>query len=261
MITAGIDMGARTIKVVVQRDGQAIGSALRIAGFDATATAREVLAAALAGARVDRSDVGCVVATGVGREEAPDRDRTLGELGCAARGAQHLYPAVRTVIDVGAEEARAIRCDGDGRVVDFAINDRCAAGAGVFTEAMARALEVPIEELGPLSLRSTRAVPVNAQCAVFAESEVVSMIHGNVAKEDMARAVHDAMASRIVSLVRRVGGGPPLALVGGLARNVGFVDSLRRGLAVEAIAIPDAPQLCGALGAALAAAAAEGGGR
>jgi len=187
-------MGAKTIKVVVLRDGGIVGQVALVGGFDATATAREAMARAFEQARCRRTDVERVVATGAGREEAPDKDRTMTEVSSAARGAVHMFPEVRTVVDVGAEEGRAIRCDARGKVVDFAINEKCAAGAGAFTEAMSRALEVPLEELGPLSLTSTEAIPLNAQCTVFAESEVVSMIHGNVAKKDMARAVHDAMA-------------------------------------------------------------------
>jgi len=255
MITAGIDMGSKTIKVVVLRDGQVIGQAIEVAGFETVSTARAAMEAALRCAGVTRGEVQRVVATGAGREEAPDRDRTVTEVGCAARAAVHLFPDTRTVIEVGAEEGRAIRCDGKGRVLDFAINEKCAAGAGAFTEAMARALEVSVEELGPLSLNSETAISINAQCVVFAESEVVSLIHGNVAKADVARAVHDAMASRVVSMVRRVGLDPAVTLLGGLARNVGFVDSLRRNLEGSALNIPADPELSGALGAALAAAA------
>jgi len=260
MITAGIDMGARTIKALVLRDGEPLGKSLVLAGFDTEASAKEALQAALADACVERSDVSRIVATGAGRDDAPDKDATLTDVGCAVRGAARLFPGVRTVIDVGAEEGRAIRCDEAGKVVDFAINEKCAAGSGAFTEAMARALEVPIEDLGALSLQSTKTIPMNAQCAVFAESEVVSMIHGNVAKPDMARAVHDAIASRIVSMARKVGYSAPVVLVGGVARNVGFVDSLRRGLEVEALSIPEEPEFCSALGAALAAAEGATGG-
>lgn len=256
MISAGIDMGSKTIKAVVLRDRQIVGKAIEVAGFDAAATARAVLAAALAQAGLGRSALARLVATGTGREEAPDKDGTLTEVSCAARAAVHLYPDTRTVIEVGAEEGRAIRCDQTGRVLDFTINDKCAAGAGAFTEAMARALEVSVEELGPLSLQSTRVISMNAQCAVFAESEVVSLIHSNVAGADVARAVHEAMAGRIVSMVRKVGLTPAVTLLGGLARNVGLVDSLRRALAVEVLHIPEEPELCGALGAALVAAGA-----
>jgi benzoyl-CoA reductase subunit D len=125
---------------------------------------------------------------------------------------------------------------------------------------MARALEVPLDELGPLALQSARAVPMNAQCVVFAESEVVSMIHSNVPRPDMARAVHDAIAGRVAAMARRVGGDPPVVLMGGMARNTGFVDSLGRALEQE-LSIPPEPQHCGALGAALAAARRKRGSR
>jgi benzoyl-CoA reductase subunit D len=254
MRTAGVDMGAKTIKVIVLENGAIVGQAIAVAGFDAAATAQDTMAAALKSAGCERSEVDKVISTGAGRDAAPDKDRTMTEVSAVARGAIELFPVVRTVIDVGAEEGRAIRCDERGKVVDFAINEKCAAGAGAFTEAMARALQVPLDQLGPLSLKSAKPTPLNAQCTVFAESEVVSMIHSNVPKEDMARAVHDAMASRIVSLVRKVGYNPPVALVGGLARNVGFVDSLRRGLEIDTLNIPVEPEFCGALGAALTAA-------
>jgi benzoyl-CoA reductase subunit D len=254
MLTAGIDMGAKTVKVVVLVDGEVLGRAIRVAGFDPIEAAREVMEAALGEAGVARADLDAVVATGAGRDDAPDRDSTMTmtEVGCAARGAVHLFPNARLVVDAGAEEGRAIRCDERGKVVDFAINEKCAAGTGAFTEAMARALEVPLEELGALALRSTRAIPMNAQCVVFAESEVVSMIHNNVPKPDIARSVHDAIASRMAALVRRVGFDPEVVLVGGLALNTGFVDSLRRGLDLEKLSIPEHPEYTCALGAALA---------
>ena len=164
-----------------------------------------------------------------------------------------LYPDARTVIDVGAEEGRAIRCNPEGKVLDFALNEKCAAGAGAFTEAMSRALEVNIEEFGSMSLQSENAVPMNAQCAVFAESEVVSLIHQRTPKADIARAVHDAIASRITSMVRKIGFEPDVVLIGGVANNPGFLDSMRRDLETE-IMVPDNPEFVGALGAALAAA-------
>ena len=254
MITAGIDMGAKTIKVVVLRDGKVAGQVIKLAGFDTTRSAEEAMQEALTRTGISRSEVSAIVSTGAGREDAPDKDRSMSEVGSAARGAAHLFAGARMILDVGAEEGRAIRRDESGRVVDFAVNEKCAAGAGAFTEAMARALEVPIEDLGPLSLKSTQAVPMNAQCAVFAESEVVSMIHNNTPKPDMARAVHDAIASRIISMARKVGYDPPVVLIGGMARNAGFVDALKRGLEIDNLNIPDEPEFCSALGAALAAA-------
>ena len=138
-------------------------------------------------------------------------------------------------------------------VMDFALNEKCAAGAGAFTEAMSRALEVSVEELGQMSLRSEKATPMNAQCAVFAESEVVSLLHNKTPKEDISRAVHDAIASRIVSLARKVGFEPDVVFIGGVAHNAGFVDSLERALECK-VTIPEHPEYVGAYGAALAAA-------
>lgn len=254
MITAGIDMGTKTIKVVIQKNGEVLGRAIAEAGFNASAVARKVLDSALSETNINRSQVAKLIATGAGSEQVPEKDKTVTQVECAVRGARHLFPDVLTVIDVGAEESRAIRCDACGRVVDVAHNEKCAAGAGAFTEALARALETSVDELGPLSRQSKQATSINAQCVVFAESEVVSMIHDNVPKPDMIRAVHDAIAGRIVSMAQKLGKKTPIALVGGLARNVGFVDSLVRGLQVEAVRIPEHPEFCVALGAALTAA-------
>lgn len=253
MITTGIDVGAKNVKVVIQEDGKILGKSLVVAGLDAKAAIKKAFEAALKDANLSRDKVEKVFATGAGRKEVEDSDDSYTEVGADAAGVSFLYPEARTVIDVGAEEGRAIRVDERGKVVDFAINERCAAGAGAFTEAMARALEVPLEELGPLSLTSTKAVPMNAQCAVFAESEVVSLIHAKTEKQDIARAVHDAMASRITSMTRRVGVEPEVALIGGVAKNPGFLDSLQRDLELEVL-VPEHPEYVSALGAALLAA-------
>jgi benzoyl-CoA reductase subunit D len=169
-----------------------------------------------------------------------------------ARGAAWLFPSVRTVLDVGAEEGRGIRCGPGGKVGDFVLNEKCAAGAGTFTETMARTLEIKLEDMGRLSMSSQKAIPMNTQCAVFAESEVVSLLHAKTAKEDIARAIHDAIAGRISSLAKTVGLEEDVVLIGGLARNIGFVDSLNRSLELEPL-IPEEPEFVGALGAALIA--------
>ena len=253
MITAGIDVGAKTIKVIVLMDGKVIGRSMVMGGLDQKKSADEALQKALAEAKVAREQIAKIYATGAGRTHAPFSNGDITEVGADARGAYSLFPTARTVIDVGAEEGRSIRIDGTGKVVDFAVNEKCAAGAGSFTEAMARALEVPLEELGSLSLKSTQAVPMNAQCAVFAESEVVTMVHNKVPKADMARAIHEAIASRITSMVRKVGFEKDVVLIGGVARNVGFVKALERDLGVE-VKIPQEPEFVGALGAAISAA-------
>ncbi len=253
MITAGLDIGAKTVKIVILKNDDIIGQTLVMAGFDVRESLKKAWEEVLPKARLQINQIDRIVATGAGRKAADMAHDQTTEVSAGAKGAFFLNSQVRTVIDVGAEEARAIKINGSGKVVDFAINEKCAAGSGAFTEAMARALEVTLEELGPLSLKATQAVNMNAQCAVFAESELVSLVHAKTPKADMARAVHDAIADRIVSMVRRVGMQKEIMLIGGLARNVGFLESLKRELETE-ILIPENPEFVSALGAALIAA-------
>ena len=252
MIYAGIDMGAKNIKMVLLRKDDILYKGLEPGGFDSKTALSGLMEEALARTGISRCDIEKISATGVGRNEVDIADEKVNEVTAAARGAVYFFRAARTVIDVGAEEGRGIRCDENGKVVDFEINEKCAAGAGSFTEAMARALEIPVEEMGALSLRSTKEIPMNAQCVVFAESEVVSLVHAKTPKEDIIKAVHDAIASRISLMVRKVGLEPDIVLIGGLGRNVGFVDSLKKNLESD-IRIPREPEFVGAVGAALVA--------
>ncbi len=255
MFTAGVDVGAKTIKIILLKDNLIIGQTIIPVGYDLRESMQAAWADALPQVGVQLNQIDRIISTGAGRKEVSEAHGQVSEVSAVARGAIGLEPRIRTVIDVGAEEARAIRIDAGGKVVDFAINEKCAAGTGAFTEAMARALEVTIGQLGPLSLQSTKAVAMNAQCAVFAESELVTLIHSQIPKPDIARAVHEAIADRIVSLVQRVGMEKEVMLVGGVARNVGLVESLRRELDTE-IFIPETPETVSAYGAALLAAGA-----
>lgn len=252
MNVVGIDCGAKFVKALILEDDKVRAKSSVLSGFDQKAAAQEALDRALKEAGLKKEDVIQITATGAGKEEASFAQNMITEVSANAKAVNLLFPSVRTVIDVGAEEGRAIKINDKGKVIDFAINEKCAAGVGAFTETMARALEVELEEMGPMSLKSQRSVPMNAQCAVFAESEVVSLIHAKYAKEDIVRAVHDAMADRIASMIRRIGVEAEVALVGGLARNVGFVDSLKRDLKQDLV-IPDDPEYSCALGAAFAA--------
>jgi benzoyl-CoA reductase subunit D len=253
MITMGIDIGAKTIKVLLLKDGEVLAKDIAIGGLEEKKIAEELAEGVLKKAGLSRDDVDHVVTTGAGRKSAPYFDDEVTEIGAAAKGTRFLFPSARTVIEVGAEEGRGTRCDESGRVTDFVINEKCAAGSGAFTESMSRALEVSIEDFAQLSLKSTKQIPMNAQCAVFAESEVVSLVHAKTSKEDIARAVHDALAERVISMVRRVGIERDVAIIGGMARNPGFIDSLQRGLEFEVL-VPQDPDFIGALGAALTAA-------
>lgn len=258
MITAGIDCGAKNTKVVILKDEDVIGKSSVLSGFDQKGAAQEAFDEALKQANIAKEDIKYITATGAGKKEVDFANSTVTEVGADAKGVGKLFPSAKTIIDIGAEEGRAIKSDGNGKVIDFAINEKCAAGAGSFTESMARALEVPVEELGDLSLKSTKEIQMNAQCAVFAESEVVSLVHAKTPKEDMAKAVHDAIASRITSMVRKIGVEKDIALIGGVANNKGFVQSLKSDLETE-ILMPDDPEFVTALGAAIVASERAGG--
>ncbi len=252
MAVAGVDMGAKTIKVVILDKGKVLAQNLILGGREKEKLAQQAFDEAVRKAGVSRDDIKHVTATGIGRKRVTFANDDVTVVTADAAGAAHLFPSVRTVIDVGAEEGRAIRCDEKGKVKDFAINEKCAAGAGMFIEATARAMETKVEDMGPLSLQSKQKIEMNAQCAVFAESELVSLIHRKIPKVDIIHAVHDAIASRISSLASTIEVQKDVALIGGMAKNVGFVDALKRSLGMEVL-IPKEPEFVGALGAALIA--------
>ena len=250
MIQVGIDVGAKFIKALILRDGNVIAKEKIPAGFECKENVKKLFNLVLLKAGISRDEVNSITSTGSGRKEVDFATKSVTDVTAASKGAISLYPEVHTVIDVGAEEGRSIRCNKDGKIIDFAINEKCAAGAGAFTEAMARALEISIEEFGDLSLKSNKEIPMNAQCAVFAESEVVSLLHAKTPKEDIAKSINDAVASRITSMVRKVGFEKEIALIGGVAYNIGFIKSLETDLK-EKIIIPEDPEYISAYGAAL----------
>jgi benzoyl-CoA reductase subunit D len=253
MIVAGIDCGAKSTKTVILREGRIIGRGRVPTGFDQAAAVRGSLEAALRDAGLDEKDVERIGGTGAGQGEITMAAVKVSEIRAIGLAAARLFPSARTVTDVGAERARAARITARGRVEDFAINEKCAAGTGAFLEAMARALEVRLDEMGPLSMKSNRTIPMNSQCAIFAESEVVGLIHAKTPKEDISRAIHDAMAGRIASMIRRIGVNEDIAMMGGVGLNPGFVHALTKELGIAKVLVPDDPALGAALGAALAA--------
>ncbi len=252
MITAGIDLGTQSVKAVILKDGEVVSRGKAFSGFDPAEAAEKAFGEALKDAKLSLSDVNHITATGSGMDLAPNSNSTISMMGADAQAGVYLFPKARTIIDVGAEEARAVKCDEKGIMMDFVVNERCAAGAGAFIEAMARALEVKLEDMGPLSLKAERASSINASCVIFGESDVVTLIHRQESKPEIARAIFDAMADRISSMVYRLGVNPDVVLLGGVARDVGFVASLKRKLGVDVL-IPEYPEYAGALGAALVA--------
>lgn len=259
MITAGIDCGAKNTRTVIMKDGTILGKGEASTGFDPARAVDHSLNRAMQQAGVTRADIRWICGTGSGKNAVRIADESVNEIKAMARGAFYFFPGARTVADVGVEEGRAVKLDDQGNPVDFAVNEKCAAGAGAFIEAMARALEVSVEELGALCLQSDREIPLNAQCVIFAESEVVGLIHSNTAKADISRAIHDCIAGRIVSIIRRIGLHEDVVLIGGLARSPGFLCSMRRHLNVSRIYVPVDPEFGAAVGAAVLAA--EGAGR
>lgn len=246
-------MGIQTVKVVILKDGVVASRNKASSGFEPAKAAEQAFEEVLKAAKVSKTEVNQVLATGSGMEMAPYANGTVSMMGADAKAGVFLFPSARTVIDIGAEEARAVKCDERGFMMDFVVNERCAAGAGTFIEAMARALEVKLEEMGPLSLKAKRASPINASCVIFGESDVVTLIHRQESKPEIARAVFDAMADRVSSMVHRLGINLEVVLVGGVAKDVGFVESLKRNLGINLL-IPEYPEYAGALGAALTAA-------
>lgn len=252
MIVAGVDAGGKNVHIIIVKDGQTLAKTVAFSGINKAEAAEKLYDETLKQAGLKREDVERVVATGSSGGRVEFADGVIPDAAADARGVNQIMPSARTVIDVGAEEGRAIKISPQGKVLDFAINEKCAAGTGTFVDAMARALETPIEDLAELSLKSTKAIPMNAQCAVFGESEVVSLIHQRTSKPDIARAVHDAIAGRVGSVARIVGLEDDIVMIGGVALNNGFVDSLRRELKLD-VTVPEDPDFIGALGAAAAA--------
>lgn len=253
MISSGIDMGTQRVKVVILKDDKIIAQNQKFSGFDPSKVAEETFKEALQTAKISREEIQHITATGAGVNMVTFADSTISMMGADAKAGAYYFPSARTIIDVGAEDARAVKCDENGVMLDFVVNARCAAGAGTFIEAMARALEVELDDMGLLSLKAERASPINASCVIFAESDVVSLIHKEEPKSEIARAIFDAMSERVSSMARRLGVTPTIVLLGGVAKDVGFVKSLKRRLGTD-ILIPEEPIYAGAVGAALVAA-------
>ena len=250
MITAGIDMGSRTVKVVLLEDIKIEGTAqptyavkkthiMMPGDLDPDQAAEKVYDDVLLAAGLTRDQVSAVFATGAGRKQVAFATEGITEMTAGAKGASFMFPQGRTVVDVGAEEGRGMKTDAQGRAIDFAGNEKCAAGAGSFAEAMSRALQMTLKEFGDASLLS---------------SEVVSLIHSATPKNDIAKAVLDAVASRVCAMVRRVGIDGEVVLIGGMVHNAGFVQSLKSAMGVDTISLPEMPEYISALGCALIAA-------
>jgi len=249
MLVAGIDIGSGTTKSVVIDEAGAIRGRADVrtrANFELVA--QEALTTALAGAGA--GDVGYVATTGLGRYAVPTRDVQITDLTCAARGAAALFPTTRYVLDIGAQCSRAIKLRDGGKVKEFHMNEKCAAGSGGFLERAAKYLEVAVPDIGELSLHAARPQTISSVCAVLAETEIINHVSEGVAVENILRGIHNSLADRALLLLKRVGLDGEVTFVGGVARQAGMITALRDKLGV-AVNVPDGPQFTAALGAAL----------
>lgn len=251
-LCAGLDIGSLSTEVVVIGPQGIMGYSIVPTGSNIQRAIQSSMEKALKDAGVSQSHLSAVVATGYGRFNLSFPARQVTEITCHGRGASHLFPRTRTVIDLGGQDSKVIILDTRRRVVDFVMNDKCAAGTGRFLEVMAGALETCLEEMGSLSLRARKRISISSMCTVFAESEVVSLIAQGASREDIIGGIHDSIASRIYRMAKRLPIEGEITFTGGVAKNLGMVEVLRRRFKAS-INLPDEPQIVGALGAALIA--------
>ena len=254
MIIGGCDVGSATGKALIMKNETIIAYAIIASTTKPEETAYKVMDEALRKAGLlSLQELGYVVGTGYGRVKIPFANENISEITCHAKGAYWLCPTVRTVIDIGGQDSKVMGIDERGKVRDFTLNDKCAAGTGRFFEAMARTLGVELQELSSLSLQSERPAHITSQCSVFAESEVISLINEGVDIVDIAAGLHMSVAGRLSSQVRSVGLVEDVTVSGGCAKNKGLVKRLEEKLGINIRMLPGDPQIVGALGAALIA--------
>jgi predicted CoA-substrate-specific enzyme activase len=252
MITIGIDVGSITAKAAVVRDGAVIAAKLILTGYNARHAGENVFELIMKETGIDPSAVAKIISTGYGRNSVMIADKTVTEITCHAAGAHYLNPDVRSVIDIGGQDSKAIALDENGNVKDFAMNDKCAAGTGRFLEVMAKALEVDLDNFGTFSLSADQPSKISSLCTVFAESEVISLISKGEKRENIIAGIHESIAARVAAMANRTGLKPPIMMTGGVARNVGVVKALEKKIAQQ-IEVSPQSQLTGAIGAALLA--------
>ncbi|MBM3167377.1 MAG: 2-hydroxyglutaryl-CoA dehydratase [Chloroflexi bacterium] len=252
MYFAGIDIGSTMTKAVIVDSGGQILSVIKgPTGPEHRQLANEVMQNALAQGKLKLDDIAYIVATGYGRLNVPFADRQITELTCHARGVFSQFPLVRTAIDIGGQDAKCMKIT-DGKMVDFAMNDKCAAGTGRFLEMVAATLGIGLEDMGPMSLKSTKKVSISNFCTIFAQQEIVSQLSEGEKVEDIIAGLHDALASRVAALARRLKVEPDVVLTGGVAKNIGIVKAMSDNLGCQLL-VPQDPLITGALGAAMLA--------
>jgi predicted CoA-substrate-specific enzyme activase len=251
MIVAGCDVGSLSAEAVILENGSILGSEIIRVRPKAEQSAHDVMEKVLEKLSLKHDDIAYTVATGYGRETIPFADDNVSEISCHGRGAHFLVDSIRTVIDVGGQDCKAIRVDADGNLEDFVMNDKCAAGTGRSLELNSEALGVDVSELGPLSLKSTESIVITSQCSIFTELEIMHLLMEDKSTADIAAGINEAMARRVKMLAGKVGIKSDIGMTGGVSKNVGVVKYLEEALGVNFVEFTEDPQIIGALGAAL----------
>jgi len=247
-------MGAQTTKVVILEGGRILAAVTLQTGESGESEARQAMEEVLRQARLKLEDIESVVATGTGRMNVLFARKQRSIVSCLARGTHFLFPTARTVLDAGAESSTAIRLSAEGTVEDSASNDKCAAGGGIFLDTMSRMLRIPVAELGAVSLKATHAQPLSSTCAVFAESEVVSLVHRSppVPIANILAGIHESVVARLFGLAQRVGMQPEVMMSGGVSKNIGIIRAMEAKVG-RPVLVPEDSQTVVALGAPLVA--------
>ena len=252
MITVGVDVGSITAKAAVINDDGIAATKVILTGYNSKNAGKQVFKGVLTNAGIESSQVDCIIATGYGRNSVNFADKAVTEITCHAAGAHYLNPDIRSIIDIGGQDSKAIVINENGKVIDFAMNDKCAAGTGRFLEVMARALEVNLDEFGNMSLKADNAASISSLCTVFAESEVVSLISKGENRQNIIAGIHESIASRVVAMGNRIGLRDPVMMTGGVAKNIGVVRALENKINTS-ISVSENAQVTGAIGAGLIA--------
>jgi predicted CoA-substrate-specific enzyme activase len=252
--TAGVDIGSRSTKAtVINQRNKVLADALVDTDVIPIRSGKLALEKALASAGLERSQLKWVVATGYGRVQADFADKTITEISCHAQGAHAIDNRIRTIVDIGGQDSKVIKVDEAGRVVDFAMNDRCAAGTGKFLEVMSRAMGTELEEFAKLYFKSREPCSISSVCTVFAESEIISLMAEGRSRENIIAGLHLAVAKRVANMTLRLGVEEKVGFTGGVANNNGMVSALEQELNIKFCKLKYNSQLIGALGAAILA--------
>lgn len=248
---AGVDVGSTQTKaVIIDEAKQIVSRALTDTGANVIKAAENAFQEALKNGDLREEEVEYVIGTGYGRYKVTFGNTQVTEISCHGRGAAHMFPGTRTVVDMGGQDTKAIRVSPAGEILDFCMNDKCAAGTGRFLGAAATALEIPLNELGPTALEGERPVKISTTCTVFAESEVLSWLGKGKKIEDILLGVHQSIAARSIGLLRRVGIEEEVTFTGGVARNLAVIEALNQGMGLK-VNVSEESHYMGALGAAL----------